>query len=426
MTSGLIDDCFRQDPRDGARLAHHRVLEQLRARVHPIVGVDSVAIDNAAGHVAAGAVAAQRAVPGHTNAAVDGFAFAHAGLDLDGATALNVVGRAAAGHPFAAAVAPGQAVRIFTGAMVPAGCDTVAMQEDCTVSGDRVSVPPGLRLAANVRRAGEDVDVGDVIVGAGDTIRPQDIAALASLGVARIDCFVRPKVAIVSSGDEILRVGAGALKPGQVFDSNAPLLTTLAEAAGCDVVDLGVLTDEPSTIIAKLEHAAKHFDVVLTTGGASQGDEDHMARAIDTLGTRHFWQIAVKPGRPLMFGQIAATTIVGLPGNPVAVFVCFLMYVRPLLRRLGGAHWPEPARYRLPATFTIAERKTGRREFWRGRTRLIDGQLGVEKFPKDGSGLISGLRFANGLIDVEEDTVSIKSGDLVNFIPLTEFGIHDK
>ena len=227
----------------------------------------------------------------------------------------------------------------------------------------------------------------------------------------------------MSTGDEVLRAGAGELEVGQVYDTNAPMLTSLASLTGCDVTDLGVWPDTYAAVVDRLGRAAEAYHVVLTSGGASLGDEDHMARAISELGTRHFWQIAVKPGRPLMFGQINNTIVVGLPGNPVAVFVCFLMYVQPLLRRLAGAHWPTPRRFKLPATFSVRNRKVGRREFWRATTIETPAGLAVEKYPKDGSGLITGLRAADGLIDVREDVPEVNEGELVDFIPFTEFAI---
>jgi molybdopterin molybdotransferase len=230
------------------------------------------------------------------------------------------------------------------------------------------------------------------------------------------------KIAIVSSGDEVVRAGA-PLKRGQVHDANAPMLVPLIANAGAAAVDLGVLPDRFDAVKEKLKEAARSFDVILTTGGASRGEEDHMVAALDALGKRYLWQLAIKPGRPMSFGQIEGAVVLGLPGNPVAVFVCFLLYAWPLLRRLGGAEWPEPRRYALPALFTIPERKLGRREFWRGILRATPRGLAVDKFPRDGSGLISGLRAADGLIDIPEDLAVVKPGDAVAFIPFTEFGI---
>jgi molybdopterin molybdotransferase len=267
------------------------------------------------------------------------------------------------------------------------------------------------------------VKQGAVMLAAGCRLRPQDAASAAAAGHAALSCYQRPRVAIFSTGDEIIRPGETA-KAGQVYDANAPMLKGLIEAAGAESIDLGVLPDKAEAVQASLKDAAGKYDVLITTGGASRGEEDHVVDAVDTLGTLHMWQIAVKPGRPMLFGQIGDCVVMGLPGNPVAVFVCFLLYVRPVLVRLGGGAWPEPARYPLQAAFAVPKKKTGRREFWRGfLTQGQNGMLAAGKFERDGSGLITGLREADGLIEVSEDVTQVSEGDMVSFIPFTEFGI---
>jgi molybdopterin molybdotransferase len=365
-------------------------------------------------------------VPAHDNAAVDGYAFAAADYDATAGATLTVEGRAAAGHGLAGRAALGTAARIFTGAMMPEGHDTVVMQEDVRINEidgrAAVTIPAGLKRGANVRRAGEDVKEGETVLGPGAVLRPQDLSALASLGLGEIPCFRRLRVAIVSSGDEVVRAGQ-PLQPGQVHDANAPMLASLIANAGATPVDLGVLPDQLDAVQATLSEAAQRFDVIITTGGASRGEEDHMVAALDALGKRHLWQLAIKPGRPMSFGQIGDAVVLGLPGNPVAVFVCFLLYGWPLLRRLGGAEWPEPRRYELPALFAVSARKLGRREFWRGILRTSPHGLAVDKFARDGSGLICGLRAADGLIDIPEELAHVQPGDRVAFIPFAEFGI---
>jgi molybdopterin molybdotransferase len=227
---------------------------------------------------------------------------------------------------------------------------------------------------------------------------------------------------VISTGDEVVTPGA-ALTEGQVYDANAPMLAALISSAGAVPADLGVLPDDPAEIRRQLAQAAARFDAVILSGGASRGEEDHVVAALDALGKRHLWQLAVKPGRPMSFGQIGDCVVLGLPGNPVAVFVCFLLYVWPLLRRMGGAEWPEPRRYRLPALFAFPGRKTGRREFWRGILKETPHGLAVDKFARDGSGLISGLRAADGLVDIPEDVAGVQPGDLVAFIPFAEYGL---
>jgi len=420
----LLDDCFLHDSQ---RLRHDEAVSILRSRVRPVVATETVPLEAAAGRILAASAEARMPVPAHTNSAVDGYAFAAATYDLAAGATLPVAGRAAAGSPLGQGIVPGTAARIFTGAVMPDGADTVVMQEDVALddgpAGMRVRIPAGLKPAANVRHAGEDVARGEALLGPGHVLRPQDLAALASIGLAEVRCFRRLRVAVVSTGNEIIRAGSRALQPGEVYDANAPMLKALAALAGCDAVDLGIWPDRADTVRANLADAAARFDVILTSGGASLGEEDHMIRAIDALGSRHMWQLAIKPGRPMSFGQIGDTVVLGLPGNPVAVFVCFLMYAFPLLRALGGAEWREPRRFSLPAAFDVPGRKTGRREFWRGMLVQREGAMAVDKFARDGSGLISGLRAADGLIDVPEDLPAVKAGDPVRFIPFSDFGI---
>jgi molybdopterin molybdotransferase len=420
MTRKLLDDCFLHDK---DRLKHAEALAILKARVGTVADVEEVALAAARGRILAAAVAADQPVPLHTNAAVDGYAFASTDYDRAGGTVFRVAARAAAGHRVDAHVPAGAAVRIFTGAVMPPGADTVAMQEDCTaLDGARVRIPGGLKPGANVRKAGEDVAAGTALFAVGDVVRPQDLAALASVGHGHVRVFRRLRVGLLSTGDEVVRPGQ-PLELGQVYDANAPMLTALVESAGAVAIDLGIAPDRREALEAMLATAARDVDVIVSTGGASRGEEDHLITALDTLGKRHLWQLAIKPGRPMSFGQIGDCVTLGLPGNPVAVFVCFLLYVWPLLRRMGGAPWPEPRRFLLPAAFDFADRKTGRREYWRGMLTERDGQLTVDKFRRDGSGLISGLRAADGLIEIPEDVPHVRAGDVVAYIPFSEFGI---
>lgn len=423
MTRKLIDDCFVTDQ---DRLKHADAIALLRARLASVVGTEKVAIDAAHGRVLAQSAIAKSPVPAHRNAAVDGYSFAAADAAKAATDGLPIAGRAAAGHVFMSSAPKHSAIRIFTGAVVPEGHDSVAMQEDCervvTNGEELVHIPAGLKRGANVRNAGEDVQAGSTLFERGAVLRPQDIAALASIGLAEVMVYKRLRVAILSSGDEVVAPGQ-PLATGQVYDANAPMLQGLVALTGADVMHLGVAADSAEALEAQLKKAARDFDVVITSGGASQGDEDHLVRVLDKLGQRHLWQIAIKPGRPVAFGQIGDAVVVGLPGNPVAVFVCFLMYVFPMLRVLGGAGWREPRRWMVPAAFSVDKRKTGRREFWRGILVEREGAMAVDKFERDGSGLISGLRAADGLIDVSEDTTSVRPGDPLAFIPMSEFGI---
>ncbi|MEZ5811087.1 MAG: molybdopterin molybdotransferase MoeA [Rhizobiaceae bacterium] len=419
----LLDDCFLHDK---DRLRHDECLALILERLAPVVAAEQVAVARAGGRVLANPIAAPRDVPLHTNSAVDGYAFAQASLEASGDTVLPVVSRIPAGSRFNGNVGKGQAARIFTGAALPDGVDTVVMQEDCEVSPDgrHVTIPQGTRRGANIRRAGEDLREGDTVLEPGRFLQPQDVAAIASLGMALVDVFRPVRVALVSSGDELVQPGA-PIRHGQVYDSNRAMLAALAASLPVTVTDLGALADDAGAVSAALAEAAAGHDLIITSGGASRGEEDHIVETIGRLGKRHLWQIAIKPGRPMAMGQIGDCAVIGLPGNPVAAFVCFLLYVRPAVVALGGGHWRQPQRYPVPAGFSVPKKKPDRREFWRGW--LETGEDGVpvaRKFPRDGSGLISGLRLATGLIEIGEDVTAVDEGDMVNYIPFGELGIN--
>ncbi len=424
MTEGLQGDCFQHG---GKRLRHAEALSLLRERLAPAAGTEDVALGSAMGCVLAETIVAPRNIPAHDYSAMDGYAFAYASYNAAAGTWFPLIGRAAAGHAFAGAAQPGEAVRILTGAMMPDGLDTVAMQEDARLE-ERggvpgVFIPGGLKPGANRRLAGEDMTKGAAVATPGLRLRPQDIAVLAATGAAAVRCYRPLRVALVSTGDEIVRPGS-ALAPGQIYDANGPMLAALARLTGADVTDLGVLPDKATAIRACLADASARFDVIVTSGGASHGDEDHMAAAVAALGSLRLWEIAIKPGKPMSFGQIGDCVFLGLPGNPVAAFVCFLLYAAPVINVLGGGAWREPRRYTLPAAFSIPTRKTGRREFLRGMLHTgAAGELCVERYPHEGSGLISSLQASDGLIEIDEDTPSIAEGDQISFIPYSEFGI---
>ena len=272
---------------------------------------------------------------------------------------LPVAGIASAGHPIAAAAPLEAAIRIFTGAVVPEdsiqlSCKRMCASR-CAATIDGCCIPPGLKQGANRRLAGEDSAAGSTLVAQGARLRPQDVASAAACGFATLRCHELLKVGVVSTGDEILRAGT-PFSEGKVYDANAPLLAGLIQAAGAEPVDLGVLPDEAELVRAALTDASQRYNVLVISGGASLGAEDHVVRAIDALGKRHLWQIAIKPGRPMSFGQIGDCAVLGLPGNPVAVFVCFLLYVRPVLAALAGGNWPEPVRYPLPGRVLAKEK----------------------------------------------------------------------
>ena len=350
-------------------------------------------------------VTAPRNIPAHTNAAVDGYAVRAEDLTPNGATRLKVALRVAAGDTREVALDPACAARIFTGGRMPSGADTVFMQEDCELSGDVVELPAGIKPGANVRAAGEDFAAGSIVVQAGTRLRPQELAAIAATGQERVACYAPLSVALMSTGDEVLQPGM-PFRTGQVYDSNRFLLRALLETVNVTVSDLGIVSDDEEAVRATILEAAENHDVILTTGGASRGEEDHIVSVMASEGRLHAWQLAVKPGRPLAFGQIGDTVFLGLPGNPVAAFVCFLFYAQPMFAHLQGAVWKAPKRFLVPAAFSIPKKKPDRREFWRGW--IEDGK--AQKFARDGSGLISGLTAADGLIEVPEEAICVAEG----------------
>lgn len=422
MSRPELNDCFLHDK---DRLKHCEALTILKSQVKLLGESEAVPLTQALGRIIAEEVSAPVNVPLTDNAAVDGYVFAHSAYEETGGW-FPIVTRIAAGDINPIVLPSEGAGRIFTGASMPAGADTVAMQEDCEIheqDGTKfVAIPPGLKQGANCRRAGEDVKQGAVLFSIGRLLTPQDIAGLASLGRASVNVFKRVRVAIISTGDELVMPG-NDIKPGQVYNSNGPLLESLLAPLPVSVTNVGILPDNLETIEAKLSELAQTHDVILTTGGASRGEEDHVLTALDAIGRRHMWQLAIKPGRPMTFGHIGDAAFIGLPGNPVAAFVCFLLYARQIILALGGAEWQEPVRYPLPAAFAISKKKPDRREFLRGILRHDDEQLWVDKFKRDGSGLISGLREADGLIEISEEITSVTEGDSVSFIPFSGFGI---
>lgn len=396
-------------------MAVEEALDLLAARVVALDGHDEVGLADALGRVLAEDVVSTINVPPHDNSAVDGWGFAAAARPADGS--LPVVGSVAAGHPFAGSVAAGAAVRILTGAPVPAGIDTIAMQEDCVAEGGRVVVP-GLKPGANLRQAGEDVCAGTMVLEAGIRLRPQELGLAAAIGRTHLRVHRRLRAALFSTGDEIREPGQ-LLPPGCIYDTNRTTASALLRSLGCEVTDLGILPDRRELITAALAQAAADHDLILTSGGVSVGDEDHVKAAVEANGSLHFWKLAIKPGRPVALGEINGTAFVGLPGNPVAVMVTFMLIARPLVLRLMGIKDCSVQRYRVEAGFAFRH-KPGRREWLRARVRAEGGTLVAEKFPAEGSGVLSSMVWSDGLLEVPEEWGDLAPGDSVAYIPYAE------
>jgi molybdopterin molybdotransferase len=414
----LSDDCFAFN---GPLLPVVEVERLIAERVMPVAGRETAALREALGRVLAQDIVAAVNVPPFDNSAVDGYAVRGEDLDTEREKTLAIVDRVAAGHGARHAVKAGEAIRIFTGAPMPKGSDTVFMQEDCRIEGDRVVVPPGLQRGANRRLAGEDVHAGAVALRVGRRLTVQDVALAAALGLTKLDVYRRVRVALFSTGDEIVEPGS-QLRGAALYDSNRYLLSGLLARFGAEVTDLGILSDEPQRLARALAAAATDHDLVLTSGGVSTGEADYVRHAVESIGRIVFWRVAIKPGRPVAMGVIPGAqtnegaAFVGLPGNPVAVFVTFVRVVRPLLLRLSGA-LPEPL-VAMPARATFSYRKRkGRREYVRVALRAADdGTIEAVKFKQDGAGVLTSLTETDGLAELGEDVTEVEPGTTVGFL----------
>lgn len=413
----LSDDCFAFG---GDLMRIDEALALLAERVAPVADATTIGVREAAGRVLAEDVVADRDVPPHDNSAVDGYAVFFDDLDPRKETRLPVGGRVAAGHPLGRMPVRGETVRIFTGAPMPEGMDTVFMQEDVAKEDGLVRLPAGLGQGANRRRRGEDIEAGSVILVRGQRLRPQDIGLAASVGRCSLRVYAPIRAAVVSTGDEIRNPGDD-IQPGCVYDANRFTLMALLEALGCEVTDLGIVRDEEAAVRDTLAEAAADHAIVITSGGMSTGEEDHMRAAVEALGSLFFWRLAIKPGRPIALGRIGErTAFVGLPGNPVAMMVTFLRVARPVILRLMGATEVEPHLFRVVAGFDHRKKKD-RREWVRARLRLDgDGRLVAAKFPRDGAGILSSMVAADGLVELPEDMTRLAAGTEVDFLPFSE------
>jgi molybdopterin molybdotransferase len=412
----LRDDCFALPP-GVAWVPVDEALARLEATVAPVAEAETVPLAAAGGRILAETVAGARSNPPAANAAVDGYGFAHASLGPGPHVLPIVEGRAAAGAPFAGAVPPGHTVRILTGALLPQGVDTVVLDEETTREGGTVRFGRSPKPGANTRRAGEDVAAGAAILPQGRLLGPADLALAAATGLAALPVRRRLKVAVLSTGDEIRPPGEAAAAH-QTFDANRPMLLEILRRWQMEAVDLGHAPDDPQAVAAAHDRGAE-ADAILTSGGASAGDEDHLAALLKARGALSTWRIAVKPGRPLALGRWRGRPVFGLPGNPVAAFVCTLVFARPALMRLAGAPWARPRGLALPAAFEKRKRP-GRREYLRARL-AEDGR--VEVFASEGSGRVSGLAWAEGLVEIEDGAREVRPGDLVRYLPFAAFGL---
>ena len=399
-------------------------MAELLGHAQPALATESVSTFDADGRVLAQDVVSALQVPPQDNSSMDGYAVCCADVAAPGVV-LPVSQRIAAGNS-AEALAPGSVARIFTGAPVPAGADAIVMQEDCEVvegaNGPQVRINAVPRPAQWIRRAGEDITQGVTVLSAGTRLGPAELGLAASIGLAQLQVARRPRVALFSTGDELVMPGDVApeqMKPGAIYNSNRFFLRALLLRLGCEVTDFGIVPDKRDATIAALRDASQQHDLILTSGGVSVGEEDHIKPAVETLGTLDLWQIAIKPGKPCAYGRVGAAHFLGLPGNPVSSFVTFMLLVRPFLLRLQGVPEAELAiatkSIAVPAHFIWAKGDK-RREFLRVRRNAAGG---VELFANQSSGVLTSAVWGDGLVD-NPPGQTIAHGDTVQFIPFAE------
>lgn len=411
MTS-LLKTLSCADDYDPESLGAERARQLILDLVEPVAGSERVALRESLGRVMAEDVISPHNVPGHDNSAMDGYAVRFADLAAEGETALRVAGTTFAGRAFAGRLGPGECVRIMTGGVIPAGADTVVIQEVVRTEDDRIFVPPKQRMGQNLRRAGEDLRAGSPAIRAGKLLRPAELGLIASLGIGEVAVRRRPRVAFFSTGDELASIGT-PLKEGEVYDSNRYTLHGMLARLGCEIVDLGVVRDDPAALEAAFRQASE-ADAIVTSGGVSVGEADFIRGLMAKLGEVAFWKIAMRPGRPMAFGKIGNSWLFGLPGNPVAVMVTFYEFVRDALLKLSGVDPVEPLpRFSVPCVSPLKKRP-GRSEFQRGVLFREGGEWKVRSAAAQGSGILRSMSEANCLIVIAPERGNIAPGERVD------------
>lgn len=396
--------------------ARNKILDEIT----PLDDAQRLPLRQALNRVLAQDIISSLNVPGHTNSAVDGYALDGNNLPSSGTASFSITGTAMAGSPFTGSYNDEECIRIMTGAVMPEGTDTVIMQEHVRLDNDHITIDSSHRAGQNVRQAGEDIAVGDTVLQQGKLITAADLGIISSLGIGEVDVFRRPRVAFFSTGDELRSIGDGSnqsLKSGEIYDSNRYSLYGMLKRLDVEILDLGVVRDNPDDMKLAFEHASDMADIIITSGGVSVGEADYIKGVLEQLGNMHFWKIAMKPGRPLTFGHVRNSLFFGLPGNPVAVMVTFYQFVKPAIQYLSSG------RYHTPLTITAScasslRKKPGRFEFIRGiYSSNKDGSITVHKSGQQGSGILTSMSEANCFIMLDEDNAGVNAGDMVPIQP---------
>ena len=414
------NDCYSPDQQ---LLAASTVWQRMQDAVSTQVQSETLALGECINRRLAEDVTTAYDSPRFDNVAVDGYAFNH--QELSSSLALPLMtAEANAGGSAKLSLEKNHCIRVLTGARMPAGANTVVMQEDVLIVDNNVTMPADYKAGGNWRPKGEDVKAGDIIINKGQQIRPQDIGLAAAAGHAQLKVYTKVKVALFSTGNEVYELGEELPEDG-IYDVNRHLLKALLTSLHCEVTDLGILADDYDVVSNALSAASENHQLIITSGGASTGSHDHVAAVLKDIGEVHGWRLAIKPGRPLAFGKVGNSFFLGLPGNPVAANVCTLMFGQPLIRAIGGGGWQRPKSYFQKLGFDV-KKKAGRREWLRVYQEVqSNGEILLKRSASHGSGILTSMTRADGLVEVDEATSSLPQGSLVDFIPFASFGIGD-
>jgi len=396
-------------------------LTMLLNNANPITKTEKLPLTEAQGRILAEDLSSTVDVPPHDNSAMDGYAVRSADLAEAKEILLPVSQRIPAGK-MGLELEPGTAARIFTGAPIPRGADAVVMQEVCTPEGDGVRIMDSVPVGKNLRKAGEDIRVGDSILKIGTKLKPQDIGLAASVGIGKVEVYKRLRVGIFFTGDELREPGE-TLEPGQIYNSNRHTMRGMLENLNCEIIDLGAVEDTLEATKSAMLKAASESDLVMTSGGVSVGDEDYIRIALEELGQLDMWRINIKPGKPLAFGKVGDTSFLGMPGNPVSVFATFCLFARPFILKKQGASETQANSFKVPAAFEWP--KAGKRhEYVRARVDPdANGRPVINLYPHQGSGVLTSTSWANGLAVIPADT-TVKPEDIIEFIPFSELAVY--
>jgi molybdopterin molybdotransferase len=413
----MIDSCSQESR---PLLSIDDALDRIKAAVSPVSGIEKAALKNALGRVLAESVYSPINIPHDRNAAMDGYAFASGDRVDEQAFTLVLAGTSWAGRPFQGQLQPGQCVRIFTGAVVPEQADSVVMQEHVQVQGQAIHFPADTRAQQNIREIGEDVKQGACLIAGPKMLTAVDLGLLASAGIDEVTVKRQLKIAYFSTGDELTSLGQ-PLEPGKIYDSNRTILGGLLADPGYSVADLGVIPDNKQLLEDSFVKASKHYDVIITTGGASVGEADYVKEILQKSGEVNFWKLAIKPGKPLAFGKIGQCYFFGLPGNPVAVVVTFQQMVAPALRQLSGTRFVKPLRFAATCT-TALKKAPGRQEYQRGILSQDErGEFFVASAGQQGSHILSSMSQSGCYIILPEECKGVQAGDRVTVEPFSLF-----